>query len=234
MNDTQHSSPSGPTHAPRILVTGAARRVGAEIARCLHAAGARVVLHYRSSAGEAEALAASLNALRADSAFTVRGDLARFGAAEDIAAQVLARGEGLDGLVNNASSFFPTPIGGIDRAAWDELVGSNLMGPLFLSQALAPALRRAGGAIVNIVDIHADWPLTGYTVYNVAKGGSPRSPDRWPSSSRPRSASMAWRRGRSTGRKTGSFPPRSANGSSHTPCSSAWDRLPTLRARYDF
>ena len=171
MNDTQHSSPSGPTHAPRILVTGAARRVGAEIARCLHAAGARVVLHYRSSAGEAESLAASLNALRADSAFTVRGDLARFGAAEDIAAQVLARGEGLDGLVNNASSFFPTPIGGIDRAAWDALVGSNLMGPLFLSQALAPALRRAGGAIVNIVDIHADWPLTGYTVYNVAKGG---------------------------------------------------------------
>ena len=91
MNDTQHSSPSGPTHAPRILVTGAARRVGAEIARCLHAAGARVVLHYRSSAGEAEALAASLNALRADSAFTVRGDLARFGAAEDIAAQERAR-----------------------------------------------------------------------------------------------------------------------------------------------
>jgi pteridine reductase len=158
-------------HAPLILVTGAARRVGAEIARSLHAAGARVALHYRHSAGEAEALAAAFNALRPDTAFTVKGDLARFGAAEEIAAQVLDRGDGLDGLVNNASSFFPTPVGSIDRAAWDELMGSNLMGPLFLSQALAPALRAAGGAIVNIVDIHAERPLTGYTVYNVAKGG---------------------------------------------------------------
>lgn len=157
--------------APLILVTGAARRVGAEIARNLHAAGARVALHYRRSADEAEALAEALNALRPDSAFTVRGDLARFGAAEEIAAQVLDRGDGLDGLVNNASSFFPTPVGSIDRAAWDELVGSNLMGPLFLSQALAPALRASGGAIVYIVDIHAERPLTGYTVYNVAKGG---------------------------------------------------------------
>ena len=136
-----------PNAAPLILVTGAARRVGAEIARQLHASGARVALHYRSSVGEAEALA------------------------EEIAAQVLARGQGLDGLVNNASSFFPTPVGRIDRAAWDELMGSNLMGPLFLSQAVAPALRAAGGAIVNIVDIHAERPLTGYTVYNVAKGG---------------------------------------------------------------
>ena len=158
-------------HAPLILVTGAARRVGAEIARNLHAAGARVALHYRSSADEAEALAGKLNAVRPDTAFTVRGDLARFGAAEEIADQVLARGQGLDGLVNNASSFFPTPIGAIDRRAWDELVGSNLMGPLFLSQALAPALRASAGAIVNIVDIHAERPLTGYTVYNVAKGG---------------------------------------------------------------
>lgn len=158
-------------NAPLILVTGAARRVGAEIARSLHAAGARLALHYRHSADEAEALAGKLNAVRPDTAFTVRGDLARFGAAEEIAAQVLDRGDGLDGLVNNASSFFPTPVGSIDRAAWDELMGSNLMGPLFLSQALAPALRAAGGAIVNIVDIHAERPLTGYTVYNVAKGG---------------------------------------------------------------
>lgn len=171
MNDRQTSPISDGAHAPLILVTGAARRVGAEIARSLHEAGARLALHYRNSADEAEALAAGFNATRGGSAFTVRGDLARFGAAEDIAAQVLARGEGLDGLVNNASSFFPTPVGHIDRAAWDELVGSNLMGPLFLSQALAPALCSARGAIVNIVDIHAERPLTGYTVYNVAKGG---------------------------------------------------------------
>ena len=162
---------SEPAAAPLILVTGAARRVGAAIARRLHAGGARLALHYRHSAAEAEGLAAELCALRAESAFTVGGDLARFGAAAEIAAAVLARGGRLDGLVNNASSFFPTPLGRIDRAAWDELMGSNLMGPLFLTQALAPALREAGGAIVNIVDIHAQRPLAGYPVYCAAKAG---------------------------------------------------------------
>jgi pteridine reductase len=130
-----------------------------------------VALHYRSSAGEAERLAAELDALRAGSAFTVGGDLARFGAAEEIAAAALARFGRIDGLVNNASSFFPTPLGHIDRAAWDELVGSNLMGPLFLSQALAPAIRRRHGAIVNIVDIHAERPLQRYPLYSAAKAG---------------------------------------------------------------
>lgn len=157
--------------APVILVTGAARRVGAEIARELHAAGARIALHYRRSAGEAEAHAASLNALRPDSAFTIGGDLAHDGAAEAVAEQALARFARIDGLVNNASSFFPTPIGQMDRAAWDELMGSNLMGPLFLSQALAPALRARGGAIVNIVDIHAERPLQRYPLYSIAKAG---------------------------------------------------------------
>lgn len=157
--------------APLILVTGAARRVGAEIARQLHAAGARVALHYRRSADEAETLAAAFNRQRPDSAFTVGGDLARFGAAEDIAAQVLARSAQVDGLVNNASSFFATPLGKIDRAAWDELMGSNLMGPLFLSQALAPALQASAGAIVNIVDIHAERPLQRYPLYSAAKAG---------------------------------------------------------------
>lgn len=160
-----------PAEAPVILVTGAARRVGAEIARQLHAGGARIALHYRRSGGEAEALAAALNAARAGSAFAVSGDLARFGAAERIAADVIARTGRLDGLVNNASSFFPTPLGTIDRAAWDELIGSNLMGPLFLSQALAPALQASGGAIVNIVDIHAERPLPRYPVYCAAKAG---------------------------------------------------------------
>ncbi|MDX5410154.1 MAG: pteridine reductase [Thauera sp.] len=159
--------------APLILVTGAARRVGAEIARQLHARGARIALHYRHSADAALTLAAALDAERPGSAFTVGGDLARFGAADEIAAQVLERSGGrLDGLVNNASSFFPTPVGRIDRAAWDELIGSNLMGPLFLSQALAPALESSGrGAIVNIVDIHAERPLERYPVYSAAKGG---------------------------------------------------------------
>jgi pteridine reductase len=160
-----------PDAAPLILVTGAARRVGAEIARQLHADGARVALHYRHSADEAETLATALNALRPGSAFTVGGDLARFGVAEEVAAAVLARAGRLDGLVNNASSFFPTPLGTIDRKAWDELIGSNLMGPLFLSQALAPALRARSGAIVNIVDIHAERPLAHYPVYSAAKAG---------------------------------------------------------------
>ena len=160
-----------PNDAPVILVTGAARRVGAEIARQLHASGARLALHYRNSAGEAESLAAALNALRVDSAFTVGGDLGHAGVAEEVAAAALRHFGRIDGLVNNASSFFPTPLGSIDRAAWDELMGSNLMGPLFLTQALAPALREARGAIVNIVDIHAQRPLAGYPVYCAAKAG---------------------------------------------------------------
>ncbi|WP_341646238.1 pteridine reductase [Thauera sp. SDU_THAU2] len=157
--------------APVVLVTGAARRVGAEIARQLHAAGARVVLHYRNSGDEAEGLAAELNRQRAGSAATVGGDLARFGTADEVAAAALARFGRIDGLVNNASSFFPTPLGRIDRAAWDELVGSNLMGPLFLSQALAPEIRCRHGAVVNIVDIHAERPLPHYPVYSAAKAG---------------------------------------------------------------
>lgn len=156
---------------PVILITGAARRVGAEIARQVHGTGARVALHYRNSAAEARQLADEFNAGRADSATVVRGDLAQFGAAEEIAAEVLAHFGRVDGLVNNASSFFPTPIGSMDRAAWDELIGSNLMGPLFLSQALAPALRARCGAIVNIVDIHAERPLRRYALYCTAKAG---------------------------------------------------------------
>ena len=165
------TSTASPHDPPLILVTGAARRVGAEIARQLHGAGASIALHYRHSAAEAEALAATLNAQRPASAFTVGGDLARVGTAEELARQVLGRAGRVDALVNNASSFFPTPIGQIDHQAWDELVGSNLMGPLFLSQALAPALQARAGAIVNIVDIHATRPLPGYPLYSAAKAG---------------------------------------------------------------
>ena len=157
--------------SPVILVTGAARRGGAEIARALHAAGARVIVHYRSAAAEADALVAQLNASRPDSAIAIAGDLARDGEPARIAQAALAAFGRLDGLVNNASSFFPTPLGHIDEAAWDDLVGSNLKGPLFLTQALAPALRESGGAIINIVDIHAERPLRGYLAYCTAKAG---------------------------------------------------------------
>lgn len=157
--------------SPVILVTGAARRVGAEIARTLHDAGATVVLHYRGSAREAEALATALNGTRPGSASTVQGDLLDLAVPAALVAAVLERHGRLEGLVNNASSFFPTPVGSVDLAAWDDLMGSNLRAPFFLMQAAAPALGAAGGAIVNIVDIHAERPMPGYPVYSAAKAG---------------------------------------------------------------
>ena len=153
------------------LVTGAARRVGAAIARRLHAAGGSVLVHYRENIGEAEALASALNADRADSAFAVRLDLAetqRLGELVKVAIDKFGR---LDGLVNNASGYYPTPLGGITEANWQDLTASNLKAPLFLAQAAAPALRATRGAIVNIVDIHAERPLKDYLVYSVAKAG---------------------------------------------------------------
>lgn len=159
------------TRPPVILVTGAARRVGAAIARSLHAAGGRLCLHYRNSADDARALASELNALRADSACLIGGNLGEDGVPEAVAAAALAQWGRVDGLVNNASSFFPTPIGSIDAHAWADLMGSNLKGPLFLTQALAPALRESRGCVVNIVDIHAERPLRNYPLYCAAKAG---------------------------------------------------------------
>jgi pteridine reductase len=158
-------------NAPVILITGAGRRVGREIARTLHAAGSRVAIHYRSSAADAEALAAELNAVRADSAAAFKADLLDVAALPPLVAAVVGRFGRLDGLVNNASSFFPTKVGAIDTAAWDDLVGSNLKAPLFLAQAAAPHLQAAGGCIVNITDVHAERPLKGFPVYCAAKGG---------------------------------------------------------------
>jgi pteridine reductase len=160
-----------PLAGKSALVTGAARRVGAAIARELHAHGANVVIHHRGSAVDARSLAASLNAARKNSAALVRVELrdtaALAGCVED-AVQAFGR---LDILVNNASAFYPTPVGEITEAAWDELLGSNLKAPLFLSQAAAPALRRTQGLIVNIVDIHALRPLKRHTVYSITKAG---------------------------------------------------------------
>ena len=154
------------------LVTGAAKRIGAVIARTLHAAGANVAIHYNRSATEAEQLAAELNRRRAKSAFTVGADMRDISAVERMAAQVLERTGGrLDVLVNNASNFYPTPIGTITLEQWDDLFGSNLKAPLFLSQALVPALRAAHGVIVNIVDVHSQRPLRDHPVYGPAKAG---------------------------------------------------------------
>ncbi len=157
--------------APVVLVTGAARRVGAEIARQLQAAGARVALHFRSSRGDAEALAADLNGMRPGSAAIFQADLLDSASLPGLVSAVVERFGRLDGLVNNASSFFPTALGQIDDAAWLDLMGSNLKAPLFLSQAAAPHLKLGGGAIINIVDIHAERPLKGYPLYCAAKAG---------------------------------------------------------------
>jgi len=154
-----------------VLVTGGAKRVGAAIARQLHAAGARILLHYRASAGAARLLQSELNGVRPESVALIQSDLLDIAKLPALVEQTLQHFGQLDALVNNASSFFPTAIGSITDTDWEDLMGTNLKAPLFLAQAAAPALRRAHGAIVNITDIHAERPLKGYLVYNVAKAG---------------------------------------------------------------
>lgn len=154
-----------------VLVTGAARRIGAAIVTRLHDNGARVAIHYRGSSADAEQLAASLNQDRDDSATTYQGDLHDTAGLTDLVESVVAWGGRLDGLINNASSFFPTPVGSITEEQWNELIGTNLKVPLFLSQAAAPHLRKCGGAIINIVDIHSQRPLRNHAVYGSAKAG---------------------------------------------------------------
>jgi pteridine reductase len=154
-----------------VLITGGAKRVGAAICRRLHGAGANLMLHYRASAGAARLLQAELNGARADSVALIQADLLDLKALPPLVEQTLQRFGHLDGLVNNASSFYATPIGEITAAAWDDLMGTNLRAPAFLAQAAAPALRKTQGAIVNIADIHADRPLKNYVVYSIAKSG---------------------------------------------------------------
>lgn len=153
------------------LVTGAARRIGAAIARRLHGAGAKVVLHYRGADDDAARLEKELNAARAGSAMKLKGDLLAPVAPKALVDAALQRFARLDILVNNASAFYPTAIGEIEAGHWEELIGSNLRAPLFLAQAAAPQLALAGGAIINIADIHAERPLKGYVVYSIAKAG---------------------------------------------------------------
>jgi pteridine reductase len=153
------------------LITGAAHRLGAEIARHLHQAGLRVLIHYRSSSTSADALAAELNALHHDSARTLAADLLDLTAIEQLAHAALQAWGRVDVLINNASTYYPTPVGSITSTHWDDLIGSNLRAPLFLSQALAPSLKAGSGSIVNMVDIHAEKPLHGHPVYSVAKAG---------------------------------------------------------------
>lgn len=154
---------------PVVLVTGAARRIGAAIARTLHAAGHDIALHYRGSADAAQGLCDELEQRRAGSVLPLQLDLAASDRLPELVQRTVDHFGRLDGLVNNASAFRPTPVGDITGRDWDELFASNARAPLFLSQAAAPHLRERGGAIVNIVDIYAERPLARHTVYVMAK-----------------------------------------------------------------
>jgi pteridine reductase len=154
-----------------VLVTGGARRVGAAICRRLHRAGANVVIHYRTSRSAATRLRRLLEAARPDSVACVRADLLDFDALDALVSAATARFGRLDALVNNASSFYPTPLADITLQHWNDLVGTNVQAPLFLVRAACAELTRRHGAVVNIADVHAERPLEGHLVYSVAKAG---------------------------------------------------------------
>lgn len=154
-----------------VLITGAAKRIGAALARGFHAQGARVAIHYHRSAEPAESLRDEFNRTRAHSATSIPADLLNIENLSGIVDQVVTAFGQLDVLINNASTFYPTPLGSITPSQWDDLIGTNLKAPLFLSQAAAPHLRNANGLIINIVDIHAQRPLPEHPVYVTAKAG---------------------------------------------------------------
>jgi len=153
------------------LITGAARRIGASIAQTLHRRGCDVILHYHHSKAEVTDLQAQFNALRADSATLVSADLCSEAAIQRLATAVRQQTRQLDLLVNNASRFFPTTVGETTPQQWLELMGSNLQGPYFLTQALLPELTAAGGCVINLLDVHASRPMRGHAVYCMAKAG---------------------------------------------------------------
>jgi len=153
------------------LVTGAAKRIGAVISAALHEAGANVAVHYLNSGEDAEQLASQLNQVRSNSALAVQGDLKNTANLEQMIDQLTKRTGGLDILVNNASSFYPTPLESTTEEHWDDLLGTNLKAPLFLSKISLPYLKKNNGVIINIVDVHAQRPLKNHSVYGSAKAG---------------------------------------------------------------
>lgn len=156
---------------PVALVTGAAQRVGAHLARSLHARGYNVAIHFRQSKDAANTLRAELEQARPGSVMLIQSDLVNTVTNSEVVEKAAAQWGRLDALINNASSFYPTALGEITESHWNDLIGTNLKAPLFLAQAAAPHLRAVGGSIVNIVDIHADRPLKTYPVYCAAKAG---------------------------------------------------------------
>lgn len=168
MTDTASKASIEP-HEKVVLVTGAAQRLGAATVRHLHGRGWRVLVHCRQSRESAEELAANLNVKRPDSCRVLQADLENDADIARLAREAEAAWSRLDGLVNNASGFYPTPIGQASSEDWNTLFSSNARAPFFLSQALAPALARQEGSIVNLLDIHAERPLKEHTIYCMAK-----------------------------------------------------------------
>ncbi len=154
-----------------VLVTGAAKRIGAIIAKQLHHEGMNIIVHYHRSATEAHELVRELNKKRHDSAITVQGDLSHHGYYQAIIDTAASFKGGLDVLINNASAFFSTPIEDINNQQWLEMMDINLKAPLFLSQLAAPLLRKNKGCIINLTDIHALRPLAQYSIYCASKSG---------------------------------------------------------------
>jgi pteridine reductase len=154
-----------------VLITGAAHRIGAAIARDLHAHGMDVIIHYNTSAEPARTLAAELNGRRGDSAFLIRADLTGAVDYDAVIGEAVACTGSLHVLVNNASRFYPTPLGETTREQWQDIMESNLQAPFFLSQACVPRLRETRGCIINMTDIYGSIPLGNYTVYSAAKAG---------------------------------------------------------------
>lgn len=154
-----------------ILITGGAKRVGAEIARYLHQNNHNIIIHYNNSYQEALKLSQELNFIRENSVKIIQGDLLDTVRLSEIMQKAIDCFGKIDALINNASSFFATPIGSITENHWHDLIGSNLKAPLFLSQLASPFLKESKGCIINIVDIHADRPMHKYVVYSIAKAG---------------------------------------------------------------
>lgn len=159
------------THCPTALITGSARRIGAEIARRLHAEGYRVIIHCRHSRNEGETLVASLNSSRTGSACLVQADLIDMAQVSALAEEITADFGDIHLLVNNASSFYPSPLGESSQRQWDDLINSNLRAAYFLTQSLSPGLKRNNGAVVNLVDVHSQRGLSDYPIYSIAKAG---------------------------------------------------------------
>ena len=170
MDDTTEAN-NGPLSGRVVLITGGAHRIGAHTARTLHAEGANLVLHYRSSRNAAHTLQSELNQKRADSVVLVCADLLDEATLPALISDASSAWKRLDVLINNASTFYPTPIGKATPQQWEDLFGSNLKAPFFLAQAAAPHLKARRGCIVNIVDIHAYRPLKRHPIYSMAKAG---------------------------------------------------------------